>query len=162
MKLLVVILFFISIPILAQTPMDLALNKYNNRTVPYISVKDLYKNKSKYLILDTRKKEEYTVSHIPNAIWSNEKLDASAFAKAYPDKSQSIVVYCSIGVRSEKFGESLQKLGYTNVYNLYGSIFSWKNKGYTVVNYQKKPTDSVHVYSKEWAKYLKTGIKVYK
>lgn len=162
MKLAVIILFLISVPTWGQEPMDVVLNTYNDRTVPYISVEDLYKNKSKYLILDTRKKEEYTVSHIPTAIWSSEKLDVYAFAKAYPDKSKPIVVYCSIGVRSENFGESLQKLGYTNVYNLYGSIFSWKDKGYTVVNQKKKPTDSVHVYSKEWGKYLKTGIKVYK
>jgi len=162
MKLVVVILFLIPTSILSQTPMDHILSTYNDRTVPYISVEDLHKNKKAYLILDTRKKEEFMVSHIPNAIWSSEKLDASAFAKAYPEKSQPIVVYCSIGVRSENFGESLQKLGYTNVYNLYGSIFSWKDKGYTVVNQQKKPTDSVHVYSKEWRKYLQTGIKIYK
>jgi len=162
MRVLIVILFFISGPITAQAPIDLALDTYNDRSVPYISVEDLYKNKDGYLIIDTRKKKEFLVSHIPNAVWGGEKLDASAFAKAYPDKSKPIVVYCSIGVRSENFGESLQKLGYINVYNLYGSIFQWKDKGYTLINYQKKPTDSVHVYSKEWAKYLQTGIKVYK
>ncbi|WP_299767048.1 rhodanese-like domain-containing protein [uncultured Dokdonia sp.] len=162
MKLIVIILFLISVPTWAQEPMDVVLNTYNDKTVPYISVEDLHQNKNEYLILDTRKKEEFTVSHIPTAIWSSEKLDSYAFAKAYPDKSQPIVVYCSIGVRSENFGESLQKLGYTKVYNLYGSIFAWKDKGYMVVNQKKNPTDSVHVYSKEWGKYLQTGIKIYK
>ena len=162
MKFIVGILFFISSTLWAQESIDLVLMKYNDQTVPYISVEELNKNQDSYLILDTRKKEEFLVSHIPNAVWSNEKLDVSAFAKAHPDKTQPIVVYCSIGVRSENFGESLQKMGYTNVFNLYGSIFQWKDKGYTVVNPKQNPTDSVHVYSKDWAKYLKTGIKVYK
>ena len=146
---------------LGQEPIDLILKEHNSRTVPYISVAQLHKNKDTYLIVDTRKKEEFNVSHIPNAIWSGEKLNDSAFAKAYPDNSQLIVVYCSIGVRSEKFGESLQNIGYKNVYNLYGSIFSWKDKGYTVLNKKGNPSDSIHVYSREWSKYVKTGIKVY-
>jgi rhodanese-related sulfurtransferase len=161
MRIFIIIFFFTISPLFGQELIDLVLKEHNSRTVPYISVEQLHKNKDAYLILDTRKEEEFLVSHIPNAVWSSEKLDASAFAKAYPDKSQYIVVYCSIGVRSESFGESLQKIGYTNVYNLYGSIFKWKDKGYAVMNHQKKPTDSVHVYSKEWAKYLQTGIKVY-
>lgn len=161
MRILAIIFIFIAFPVFGQESIDRILEKYNNRTVPYISVEKLHQNKKDYLILDTRKKEEYNVSHIPNAVWGGEKVNESAFAKAYPDKSQPIVVYCSIGVRSEKFGESLQKLGYKNVYNLYGSIFSWKDKGYTVLNHHENPSDSIHVYSKEWSKYVKTGIKVY-
>ncbi len=161
MRIFIIIFFFSLSPLFGQEPIDLILKEYNSRTVPYISVDQLNKHKKDYLILDTRKKEEFDVSHIPNAIWSGELLDESAFAKANPDKSQPIVVYCSIGVRSEDFGESLQKMGYKNVYNLYGSIFTWKDKGYTVLNRNGNPSDSIHVYSKEWSKYLKTGIKVY-
>ena len=40
-----------------------------------------------------------------------------------------IIVYCSIGVRSEDIGEKLKELGYTKILNLYGGIFDWKNKG---------------------------------
>lgn len=161
MRILVIIFIFIAFPVFGQESIDRVLEKYNSGTVPYISVEKLRENKKDYLILDTRKKEEFNVSHIPNAVWGGEKVQVSAFAKAYPDKSQPIVVYCSIGVRSENFGESLQKMGYKNVYNLYGSIFSWKDKGYTVLNRHGNPSDSIHVYSKEWSKYAKTGIKVY-
>lgn len=161
MRILVIIFFFTLSTAVGQESIDLVLKEYNNCTVPYISAEQLHKNKDSYLILDTRKKEEFNVSHIPNAVWSGEQLDNSAFAKAYPDKSQRIVVYCSVGVRSEDFGESLQRLGYKNVHNLYGSIFMWKDKGYTVLNSKGNPSDSIHVYSKAWSKYLKTGIKVY-
>lgn len=149
-----------SLQLSAQSDIDLLLKEYNQRTVPYISVKELKQHPSDYLVLDTRKKEEYRISHIRKAVWAGEVVD-SAFAKAYPNKSQPIVVYCSVGIRSEDFGQRLQELGYTNVKNLYGSIFAWKDKGYPVYNQYEKMTDSVHVFSQQWGKYLTTGIKVH-
>jgi hypothetical protein len=63
-------------------------------------------------------------------------------------------VYCSIGYRSEKIGEQLQKLGYKNVYNLYGSLFAWVNRGYEVVDINNKSTYTVHGYDAKWAKWI--------
>ncbi len=154
------ILLFISFPVLSQETVDALLKEYNTQSVPYISVNKLYNHLKDYIVLDTRKKEEYDVSHIPTAIWSGENPNTS-FESLYPEKNKPIVVYCSIGIRSEDFGERLQEQGYTNVHNLYGSIFAWKDNGYPVLNAQNKPTDSVHVFSKEWKKYIRTGIKVY-
>lgn len=145
---------------LGQSDMDLLLKEYNKRSVPYISVQDLKKTND-VLILDTRKKEEYEVSHIPGAIWVSEKVNDSIYAFAKAKKDQPIVVYCSVGIRSEDFGEDLLKRGFNNVQNLYGSIFAWKDEGYELQNIEKKETDSVHVFSKIWGKYLKTGTKVY-
>jgi hypothetical protein len=70
-------------------------------------------------------------------------------------------VYCSVGYRSERIGEKLLKLGYTDVVNLYGGIFEWKNQGLDVYNSSNYPTDSVHTYNKSWGKWLVKGIKVY-
>ena len=155
-----VFVFLLSLQVSGQSDIDQLLKEYNHVTVPYISVEELKEHPSDYLLLDTRKREEYLVSHIPDAIWASEVVD-SAFAKAYPDRSQPIVVYCSVGIRSEDFGERLQKLGYTNVRNLYGSIFLWKNSGYPLHNQQEKTTDSVHIFSQKWGKYLSKGIKVH-
>ena len=76
-------------------------------------------------------------------------------------KDQEVIVYCSVGYRSERIGEKLQKAGYTNVKNLYGGIFSWKNEGNEVVRDADIPTDSVHTYNKSWGKWLLKGIEVY-
>lgn len=142
--------------------MDLLLQEYNDRTVPYISVEQLHKNPKDFLILDTRLKEEYEISHIPGAIWVSEKMNEEVYAFAKAKKDTPIVVYCSVGVRSEDFGEQLLQDGFTNVKNLYGSIFAWKDAGYIVQNKNNQATDSVHTYDKNWAKYLKTGIKITK
>lgn len=144
----------------AQSDIDILLKEYNQRTVPYISVAQLHKNPDQYIILDTRKKEEYEVSHIPGAIWVSEKVDEEIYAFAKANKNTPIAVYCSVGIRSEDFGEQLQKQGFTQVKNLYGSIFAWKDAGYNLLNTKGKVTDSVHTFDKNWAKYLKTGVKI--
>jgi len=136
---------------------DSLLKKYNNHSVPYISVEELAMDYKDYVVLDTRKREEYDVSHLPNAIWVGEKWQASKFLK----KQDKVVVYCSVGIRSEDYGEQMLEAGFTNVSNLYGSIFSWKDAGFEVVDLTEKPTNDVHTYSKVWAKYLKTGNKRY-
>ena len=69
-------------------------------------------------------------------------------------KEKNIVIYCSIGYRSEKIGEKLLRLGYKNVYNLYGSIFEWANEKYPLVGSNGKTTDRVHGYNKSWSKWV--------
>lgn len=136
------------------------LKRYNKLSVPYISVQELKMNYDSYLILDTREKEEYDVSHLPNAIWAGESIKEWPAAATSVPKNSPVVVYCTIGVRSEDYGEQLQAIGFTDVKNLYGSIFAWKDAGYTVIDRKGSPTNRVHTYSKSWAKYLKSGIKV--
>lgn len=160
--LIVLILIFQSFNMLAQKSMDELLDKYNKETVAYITVSELKDNLDSYLILDTRLKEEYEVSHLPGAIWVSETVNDSVYAFAKAQKNKPIVVYCTVGVRSEDFGEALQERGFTDVHNLHGSIFSWKDAGLPIENKKGKATDSVHVYSKEWAKYLRDGVKVTK
>lgn len=110
-------------------------------------------NLNDYLILDAREKEEYNISHIQNAEYIGyNKFDITSLDDV--DKTQAIVVYCSIGYRSEKIGEKLQKAGFTNVYNLYGSIFEWVNQGNEVVTLEKQSTSEIHTYNKNWSKWV--------
>ena len=144
-----------------QKTIDDLLNLYNVRSVPYITVQELKMNINNYTILDTRRKEEYEVSHIPGAIWAGEDPNKKQLDFLVEDNSRPIVVYCSIGVRSEKYGEELLAWGYKDVSNLYGSIFFWKDAGYSVIDKNGRETEKVHVFKKVWGKYLSTGQKVY-
>lgn len=144
-----------------QSTIAKELDRLNKNTVPYISVQEL-QAKPAYTVLDARELKEFNVSHIKNAIHVGyNKFDGNKVLTKVADKKTPIVVYCSIGVRSEKIGEKLLKMGYKNVYNLYGGIFEFKNANGTVVDNQKKATDSVHTYNKRWSEYLTNGIKVY-
>ena len=132
---------------------DEEVRDYLKFTVPVVDVDTLGQHLGKYVILDTRSLEEYNISHIPGAHYIGYKdFDQSAMGGI--PKSERIVVYCSIGYRSEKVGEKLQKLGYTNVFNLYGSIFEWANHGYPLMNSNGQETDTLHSYSRNWSKWI--------
>lgn len=147
--------------VFGQQALDELINKYNTHSVPYISVEELRMDQKNYLILDTRAKKEYTVSHIPGAIWASEKPKKPLIDSLISENKKPIVVYCSVGIRSEDFGERLEKMGILKVKNLYGSIFAWKNAGFPVVDMHGKQTDKVHTFNKLWSKYLKKGEAVY-
>lgn len=154
------ILLLFTLHISAQSSVDAVLKKYNTQSVPYITSSQLKNNN--YTFVDSRELSEYNVSHIPHAIYVGfDQFRPENVTNNIKNRKTPIVVYCSIGVRSEQIGEKLKKLGYTNVYNLYGGIFEYKNNGGTVVNQANKKTDSIHTYNKQWSVYLKKGIKIY-
>nr|WP_228713660.1 rhodanese-like domain-containing protein [Arundinibacter roseus] len=127
--------------------------------VPLISCADAHKTRAA-LFLDTRAKEEFNVSHIPNARWVGYE-DFTLDRVKDMDKNMPVIVYCSVGVRSEKVGRQLMQAGFTNVQNLYGSLFEWVNQDYPIVDSTGKPTKKVHAYSRSWGVWLQKGDKVY-
>lgn len=157
-----VISILTSFTIQAQNNLSELLKPYNSQDVPYISVQELAMPKTKAIILDAREFEEYHISHIKNAILVGyNNFNINEVSLQLKDKHQLIVVYCSVGIRSEKIAKQLQKVGYTNVYNLYGGIFEWKNADFPLVDSDGNQTDNVHVYSRAWSKWLLKGNKVY-
>ncbi|MFK5974143.1 MAG: rhodanese-like domain-containing protein [Flavobacteriaceae bacterium] len=146
---------------IGQNKLNRTLKNLNKETIPYIYVNEAILSEGA-LFLDTRKKEEFEVSHIKNAIWVGYKaFEKDAIPSKVADKNSKIIVYCSIGVRSEDIGEKLLKLGYSNVKNLYGGIFEWKNQGHAVYTPQGNKTERVHAFNKHWGKLLTKGEKVY-
>lgn len=150
-----------SILVLGQKSIDDAIKKYNSGSVNYIEVETL-KTKldagENLVLLDTRTKAEYSVSHLKNAIW----IGYDAFDKEkvkHLDKTAKIIVYCSIGVRSEKIGEKLKTLGFYNIKNLYGGIFDWVNHSYPIYK-NNQQTQNVHPFDKFWGKFLQRGNKI--
>ena len=122
-------------------------------TVPVISPDGLKEVKTNSVLLDAREIDEYDVSHIKGALHAGyENFLLDPFLSLPRDTT--IVLYCSVGYRSEKIGEEFLKAGFTNVYNLYGSIFEWVNQDNQVVDASGIPTNEVHTYNKTWSKWL--------
>lgn len=158
---LVIIVLF-SFSSFSQDTLAELLDKHNRQSVPYISVNELAELKSQSILLDAREPAEFNVSHIKNAICVGyDDFKLKNIAQQLPDKNSKIVVYCSLGIRSEDIAEKLKKAGYTNVYNLYGGIFEWKNNGFPVFTNEDQETENVHAFSKKWSKWLLKGKQVY-
>jgi rhodanese-related sulfurtransferase len=117
------------------------------------------KDLSDYQILDTREKEEFEVSHLKGAKWvgyDTFKLEAVSDL----DKNKPVLVYCTVGARSQAIGKKLTDAGFTKVYNLYGGIIQWSND--TKPLFQNgKSTIQVHTYTRAWGIWLEKGEKVY-
>lgn len=131
-----------------------------SRDVPEVTVVDAAKNSGQYMFLDAREQKEYNVSHLPSTRFVGYDSFSITSLNDIP-KDKPLVVYCSIGKRSEDITRKLKKAGFKNVYNLYGGIFEWVNQGNQVYDLQNKPTDKVHAYGKIWGRFLDKGTKVY-
>ncbi len=104
------------------------------------------------LLLDTREPEEFKISHLKNAHLATSARDALKVIEQTSEDS-TIVLYCSVGYRSSKIAERLEKRGFKNVYNLEGSLFQWANEGRPVYR-GIQPTKTVHPYDDEWGQLL--------
>ncbi len=130
-----------------------------SHTVDEVSVNDI-KQDQDIIYLDAREKKEFDVSKINNAIWVGyDDFNLSRMDGIGKDKK--IIVYCSVGYRSEKISEKLLKNGFTDVSNMYGGIFEWVNEEKEVVNSNNEPTRKVHAFDRTWGIWLKKGKKVY-
>jgi len=159
-----IVLILASFSLTAQKTLDQTLKKYNKNNVPYISVTELrmYQAQGNVLILDSRELKEFTVSHIETATnVGYDHFSIEDFSEKHPNKEEAIVVYCTLGIRSETISDQLLKAGYTNVKNLYGGICEWKNKDFKVYDSTETETQNIHTFNKEWSKWLKNGKPIF-
>jgi rhodanese-related sulfurtransferase len=134
------------------------LQKLLSHTVPETTIEEA-KSKKEAIFLDAREPNEYAVSHIGGSTHVGYDHFELSTIPTMP-KDTPIIVYCSVGYRSEKVAEQLIAAGYTHVSNLYGGIFEWVNEEQPVYDTKGK-TQKVHAYNKVWGVWLRKGKKVY-
>lgn len=140
-------------PAIENAEFDERLTQLLSFSVPVIGVQELRDIQEEVYIFDAREREEFEVSHIEGAQYLGYKNLEEEALRGVP-KDSTVVVYCSVGYRSEKVSEQLRERGFTKVYNLYGSIFEWVNQGYPIVNPESKSTKQLHTYNKKWSKWV--------
>ena len=74
------------------------------------------------ILIDVRSNQEYREGHLQGAINIPEFEIANRIQQEVPKKNQLIIVYCQYGGRSRNAMKIINKLGYNNVYNLYGGL----------------------------------------
>jgi rhodanese-related sulfurtransferase len=107
------------------------------------------------VIVDVRSEAEWKISHLKQAVnleWSGTKLTNLPML----NKDTPILVYCSVGYRSEQAGEYLLQKGYTHVYNLYGGLFKVYNEN-QVDLISHNNTAQIHGYNQRWGKWITRG-----
>lgn len=74
------------------------------------------------ILVDVRSNQEYNEGHIQGAINIPEYEITKRVEKEIPKKNQQVVLYCQYGGRSKNSMNTMRKMGYTNVYNLFGGL----------------------------------------
>ena len=136
-----------------QEDFDKKVQSMISFNVSLIGADELRANQPKFVILDAREREEFEVSHLEGARYLGyDNLNLGSLSGVAKDAP--IAIYCSIGYRSEKIGRRLERMGYTNVRNLYGSIFDWVNRSYPVVDSKGILVQKIHTYNRKWSRWV--------
>ena len=112
-------------------------------------------NRPDPILVDARDASEFAVSHLQNAIQAQSWAE---FKKATGEQgtTQPVVIYCSVGIRSAKLARILKQNGFSDVYNLRGSIFQWANEGKALYREQEQVL-KVHPFDRHWGKLLEAN-----
>jgi len=138
----------------------------DDKTIPAITCQqfdELRRNLSpnqKLYLLDTRTAKEFNTSHIEGAKRIGLEDFNAESVWAYNRKA-TLVIYSFKGEQGDKIGLELRELGFTNVYNLQGSLVEWVNQGFPLVDATGAVTNKVQVQNKAQAKAIKKAKAVY-
>lgn len=87
------------------------------------------------MILDVRDIDEFTGpdGRIKGAMLVPDKQIPASMDKLASFKEKTLLVYCSVGGRSDHTARYLASNGFKNVLDLSGGIFAWKSAGLPVI-----------------------------
>jgi len=77
-------------------------------------------------LIDVREDNEWDASHAAGAEHIGRGVIERDVVWKHPDKAEEIILYCGGGYRSALAADSLQKMGYTNVFSMIGGWTAWK------------------------------------
>src|SRR5690349_20442710 len=80
-------------------------------------------------LVDVREDEEYAVDRAAGARHIGRGVLERDVETLLPDVDGEIVLYCGGGYRSALAAESLQKMGYRNVWSMAGGMRAWREAG---------------------------------
>jgi UPF0176 protein len=84
-----------------------------------------------YVLIDTRNNYEWEIGHFEGAVLPEVEnfYDFPAWVdRARIDKQRKVLMYCTGGIRCEKFSIVMRNMGYTDVYQLHGGIINYAEK----------------------------------
>jgi rhodanese-related sulfurtransferase len=105
-----------------------AKKRMNELTVDQVKAK-LDRGETFHLI-DVREESEFARDHVPGAVHLGKGIIERDIEKRIPDPAAEIILYCGGGYRSALAADSLQQMGYSNVWSMDGGHRDWSAKKY--------------------------------
>ena len=108
-----------------HAPGFLALVAAAKAQIKEISIDELLSHQEPYVLLDIREDHEWLAGHLPEAMHLGKGIIERDIEQTVADKKQKIVLYCGGGYRSALSAQTLQQMGYQNVFSLIGGYREW-------------------------------------
>jgi len=80
-------------------------------------------------LIDVREDKEWEAAHAAGAIHLGKGIIERDIETTVPDKDTEMILYCGGGYRSALAADSLQRMGYTNVFSMAGGWRAWQESG---------------------------------
>jgi rhodanese-related sulfurtransferase len=81
------------------------------------------------VLIDVREDNEFEAAHASGARHIGRGVIERDIVQTFPDKATELILYCGGGFRSALATDSLQKMGYTNVWSMAGGWHAWEEAG---------------------------------
>ena len=111
-----------------HAPGFLALVEQARAQIREISIDEMLQHNQPYVLLDIREDHEWLAGHLPQAMHLGKGIIERDIEQTVADKKQKIILYCGGGYRSALSAQTLQQMGYQNVYSLIGGYRRWCDK----------------------------------
>lgn len=109
--------------LLIQELLDTAFKKFNPIS-PLLAVAKM--NDSETVIIDVREPNEFSQSHIENAINSPLSKLPEQLGKLEPYKKKPVLIACQTGTRAASAAKILTKAGFEQIFVITGGMQSWE------------------------------------
>ena len=80
-------------------------------------------------LIDVREDNEFAAAHAAGATHLGKGIIERDIETVVPDKDTELILYCGGGYRSALASDTLQKMGYTNVWSMAGGWRAWQEAG---------------------------------
>ncbi|MEQ1440313.1 rhodanese-like domain-containing protein [Fontimonas sp. SYSU GA230001] len=90
------------------------------REIDAHAVPQLLERRPGLRLIDVRERCEFDAGHVRDAEWIGKGIIERDIEQHHPDRNEPLYLYCGGGYRSVLAAESLQKMGYRNVWSIAG------------------------------------------
>ncbi len=98
-----------------------------------ITVEEVWKaavDGTPFVLVDVREDREWTVDSCAGAVHLGKGVLERDVETRFPDKAQTLVLYCGGGFRSALAADALRAMGYEDARSMAGGIRAWRAADY--------------------------------
>ena len=100
--------------------------------VDVYQVKNRLDKSEQFVLIDVREDNEWNLGRIPTALHLGKGIIERDIESVVDDRDTELILYCQGGFRSALAAESLNKMGYQNVFSMSGGFGAWVENEFSI------------------------------